>query len=59
MSFRPAILPWCSHVNYVKKDAVRVCELFGNECPQIPSLDLQRLPTGVTKVLNPPLGYVL
>ena len=26
--FRPTILPWCSHINYVKVNAVRIRELF-------------------------------
>ena len=28
VSFCPAILPWCSHVNYVKEDAVGIREFF-------------------------------
>ena len=33
VSFRPAILPWCSHVNCVKENAVCTRELLGLGVP--------------------------
>ena len=53
MSLRAAILPRCSHVYDVKKDAVRVCELFEMRAHKFLPLirnDHQRR----TKILNPP-----
>ena len=58
VSFCPAILPWCSHVNYVKKDAVCIRELFELSAHKLFSL-VGNDRHGRTKVLDPSFSNAL
>ena len=54
VSFCPAILPWCSHVNYVKEDAVCI-ELSAHKLFALVGNDQH----GKTKILDPSFSNAL
>ena len=58
VSFCPEILPWCSHVNYVKEDAVCIREFFELNAHKLFSL-VGNDQHGRTKILDPSFSNAL